>query len=101
MSRITVLPLVLAAALVSAPTLFAQAAPVGTAQAAPSKTSGPLKPGDRNCLRSTGSLIPPAKGACLPVAGRSYGRDDIQRTGATTMGGALRLLDPSVQVRGH
>jgi hypothetical protein len=28
-----------------------------------------IKPGDRNCLRSTGSLIPPKKGDCLPVAG--------------------------------
>jgi hypothetical protein len=33
---------------------------------------------------------------CVP--GRSYSHDDLERTGATTAGGALRLLDPSVTV---
>jgi hypothetical protein len=28
-----------------------------------------VKPGDRNCLQHTGSLIPPKNGDCLPVAG--------------------------------
>lgn len=55
----------------------------------------------RSCIRDTGSHIPPPKGQCLPVAGRSYSQQDIQRTGATTMGQALQMLDPSVTVRGH
>jgi hypothetical protein len=63
-------------------------------------SSGP-KPGDRNCIRDTGSLIPPKKGECLPVAGRSYSQQDIQRTGQTTLGPALRDLDPSISVRGR
>ncbi|MBS0431338.1 MAG: hypothetical protein JSS21_02875 [Proteobacteria bacterium] len=57
-------------------------------------------PGDRNCLRDTGSHIPPPKGGCLPVAGRSYSHEDIQRTGQTDIGQALQQLDPSV-TSGH
>jgi hypothetical protein len=60
-----------------------------------------LRPDDRNCLRSTGSLIPPKPGECLPVAGRSYDREDIRRTGARTTAEALQMLDPSLTVRGH
>ena len=55
----------------------------------------------RACIRDTGSHIPPPKGQCLPVAGRSYNRQDIQNTGATNIGQALQMLDPSVTVRGH
>jgi hypothetical protein len=58
-------------------------------------------PGDRNCLRDTGSHIPPPKGQCLPVAGTSYGAREIQRTGATDVGQALQMLDPSIQVIRH
>lgn len=52
------------------------------------------------CLRDTGSRIKPPPGHCLPVAGRSYSRQDIDRTGATNIGQALQMLDPSVSV-GH
>lgn len=34
------------------------------------------------------------------AGGRSYSSDDIERTGATTTGQALQLLDPSITV-GH
>lgn len=101
MSRISLLPLVLAAALLCAPASFAQMAPAGAASAAPSKSSGPIKPGERDCLRSTGSRIPARKGSCLPVVGHSYSREEILRTGSPDAGGALRQLDPSVQVHGH
>jgi hypothetical protein len=57
-------------------------------------------PGSRMCIRETGSHIPPPKGQCLPVAGDSYSEQDIQRTGAATVGQALQMLDPSIQVRG-
>lgn len=61
-----------------------------------------LKPGDRNCLQTTGSLIPAKPGTCVTGApGRSYSRDDIDRTGQPTLGPALQMLDPSVTVRGH
>lgn len=55
----------------------------------------------RMCVRDTGSHIPPPKGQCLPVAGNSYSQKDIQRTGATNVGQALQMLDPSVTVHGH
>jgi len=61
----------------------------------------PLKPGNRNCIQSTGSLIPAKPGTCLPVAGRSYSQQDIQNTGSPTLGPALQQLDPSITVRGH
>lgn len=59
-----------------------------------------IKPGDRNCLRDTGSLIPAKKGQCLPVTGRSYSRDELQRTGTQDNARALQMLDPSISV-GH
>lgn len=61
----------------------------------------PLKPGDRACLQSTGSMIRPKPGTCLPVAGRSYSQQDILNTGSPTVGPALQMLDPSITVRGH
>jgi putative hemolysin len=70
-------------------------APAANAQGQPS----PVKPGDRNCLRDTGSLIPPKKGDCLPVTGRSYSKDDIDNTGAHTLGPALQRLDPSITLQ--
>lgn len=54
----------------------------------------------RHCIRDTGSHIPPPKGQCLPVAGSSYSQEDIRRTGATNVGQALQMLDPSVRVSG-
>jgi len=55
----------------------------------------------RQCIRETGSHIPPPKGQCLPVAGNSYSQQDLQRTGATDLGRALQMLDPSVTLHGH
>lgn len=57
-------------------------------------------PGSRNCIRSTGSLLPAPKGKCLPVAGNSYSQEDLQRTGAGNVGQALQMLDPSIRVGG-
>jgi len=61
----------------------------------------PLKPGDRQCIRDTGSLIPAKKGECLPVPGRSYSKQDIDATGETTLGPALQRLDPAITTHGH
>ncbi len=58
-------------------------------------------PGDRNCIRDTGSHIPPKKGECLPVTGRSYSQEELLRTGQPDVGHALQQLDPAVQVTGH
>lgn len=49
------------------------------------------------CLSQTGSRIPGNAANCSAF-GRSYSNDDISRTGATTAGEALPLLDPSITV---
>ena len=49
------------------------------------------------CTQETGSRLPPKKDACAGV-GRSYAKDDIDRTGAITAGGALRT-DGSFGIR--
>ena len=50
-----------------------------------------------NCLTDTGDRISSGKQGCRGY-GRSYSKDDIDRTGLTTAGDALGLLDPSVTV---
>jgi hypothetical protein len=85
----------------SGPAHAAQAAtaPAKSTSTTPGKRAVP--PVDsRACIRDTGSHIPPPKGQCLPVAGTSYSQQDLRRTGAPTVGQALQMLDPSVQVRG-
>lgn len=52
---------------------------------------------DSACPNQTGSRIPVNPSTCS-APGRAYSSDDIKRTGATTAGGALRLIDPSVTV---
>ncbi|HET7562798.1 MAG TPA: hypothetical protein VFJ87_10525 [Rhodanobacteraceae bacterium] len=97
------------AAAVSASAFAGQASPSQDAAASQTNTAtAPAKakravpaPGSRNCIQSTGSHIPPPKGQCLPVAGNSYSQQDIRRTGATDVGRALQMLDPSVTVHGH
>jgi hypothetical protein len=54
---------------------------------------------DLTCPTQTGSRIGVNGTNCLGF-GRSYSADDIGSTGATSAGGALRLLDPSVTIVG-
>ena len=49
---------------------------------------------DRGCV--TGTRIPSSEPCTSP--GRAYSDTEIQNTGATTAGDALRLLDPSITV---
>ena len=71
-----------------------------TPPAASSSAKSAQRPlNDRNCLRQTGSHIPPKDGKCIPMPGRAYNKDDIDRTGERELGPALRKLDPSVS--GH
>jgi hypothetical protein len=49
------------------------------------------------CLSQTGSRIAGTGARCSAI-GRSYSSDDINSTGSTTAGEALRLLDPSITV---
>ena len=62
----------------------------------PTHTSAAAQASQNHCVQSTGSLIPAKPGRCLPGNGRSYSRDEIRRTGATTTSDALRQLDPSI-----
>ncbi|GLQ89722.1 hypothetical protein [Dyella flagellata] len=71
-----------------------------TSSSSKTVSRSPLKPGDRGCIRDTGSLIKPKPGECLPVAGRSYSKQDIDNTGETRLGPALERLDPAVTVQG-
>jgi len=56
--------------------------------------------GKTGCVTDTGSRIKRAKdkNGCNGEPGRSYDRDDIERTGANTAGEALELLDPSIRI---
>ena len=54
---------------------------------------------DRNCLKHTGSRLIRAdsKGRkCANATGRSYSKEDIDRTGAFDLHDAIRRLDPAV-----
>lgn len=50
------------------------------------------------CLRETGTRIKRRDGdGCLASPGRSYSRDELQRTGSLTLGEALQRLEPSIR----
>ena len=55
---------------------------------------------DRNCLKHTGSRLIRADSRgrkCANATGRSYSKEDIDRTGAFDLQDALRRLDPAVR----
>lgn len=56
---------------------------------------------DRSCLKETGSRLAPrpdSKGRkCVNATGRSYTKEDVDRTGAIDLKDALRRLDPAVR----
>lgn len=83
----------------------AAAAPVNgaatTAQPAPKdQVAKKDEVSDRNCLKETGSRLvtrPDSKGRkCVNATGRSYTKEDMDRTGAIDLQDALRRLDPAV-----
>lgn len=55
---------------------------------------------DTGCITETGTRIKSKKDkkGCNGLPGRSYDKDDIDRSGATTVGEALERLDPSIQI---
>lgn len=62
---------------------------------------------DSNCLQATGSRIVTARSRrgdaardtkCVNASGRSYSRDDLERTGQTDPARALENLDPSITI---
>jgi hypothetical protein len=55
---------------------------------------------DRHCIRYTGThLAKREKDQCTGAVGRSYDREDIERTGEVDIGRALERLDPSISIR--
>jgi len=64
---------------------------------AKTKPRAPTPSVSQACVTPTGSRIPVKRKECAQP-GRSYGRDDISITGATTAAEALRLLDPSITI---
>ena len=76
----------------------------------PSKESGVAEPIQKkgevndelaqkgNCISQTGSRIEPKnEGGCNGQPGRAYSHEEIERTGASTLAGALQRLDPAIQ----
>lgn len=53
----------------------------------------PRKAGEDRCVRETGSRIPREDGECNGQPGTSYSREDLDRTGAGSIGEALQRLD--------
>lgn len=103
LSKRVVLALALSAGMAVGVTVAAQSSPSAPPTASKKASDADhrlIKPGDRSCLRSTGSLIPPKKGDCLPVAGSSYTHDELRNTGAIDNAHALQMLDPSISL-GH
>ena len=105
MLKTTVISLALAVSLGVSALAVAQSAPAQmvspsntiSSQANTAKDHQVIKPGDRLCIRNTGSLIPAKKGQCLQaVTGRSYTQQELLNTGATNNAQALRMLDPSI-----
>ena len=77
-----------------------------TSVADPSANTGtPPKAADdlanRNCLKHTGSRITPRADKqgrkCVSANGRSYSKEDLDRTGEIDLADALRRLDPAIR----
>jgi hypothetical protein len=81
----------IAGVIVSGLVLFGCAA---THQNAQPKAASAVNP---NCLTETGSRIASGKSGCRGY-GSAYSHDDIDRTGRTSAGDALALMDPSITV---
>ncbi|CAN7251758.1 hypothetical protein LJR168_001083 [Pseudoxanthomonas sp. LjRoot168] len=67
--------------------------------APPSKHQEKPRLSDAHCIRNTGSRIRQrdARARCNGLPGRSYTKDELDRTGQTGLGQALRTLDPSIR----
>jgi hypothetical protein len=69
----------------------------GCASTSGTKPTAAVVDHNSGCLTSTASRIPVTSADCTAI-GRSYSSEDIERTGATSAAGALRLLDPGLSV---
>jgi hypothetical protein len=66
-----------------------------TAPVSPDKTATANARPPAGCVGQSATLIPVKPGTCAGF-GRTYTRDDLDRTGQTTLGDALPMLDPSI-----
>jgi hypothetical protein len=64
---------------------------------APSRTAPQVAAVPAGCVSQTGSWIPQPAGTCAAF-GHTYSHSDIETTGRTTIGGALRDLDPTLTI---
>lgn len=90
-------------------TFAAVAQEAGTGERVPqeSRTAGKDREAasERFCIQQTGSRIIANRNAtsrsgradCVASGGRVYTREDIERSGSTDLGDALRRLDPSLR----
>lgn len=53
------------------------------------------------CVGQSATRLPVTNPTACAGFGNTYTRDDIDRTGYTTLGPALRMLDPSISISGH
>jgi len=67
----------------------------GAKQAATQVTAH--RPDSGQCVTDTGSRIPPKPGHCLPQPGHTWSQGDLQSTGQSNLGAALRQLDPTLR----
>jgi hypothetical protein len=51
---------------------------------------------DKYCVTETGSYIKKTNGECVAGPGRTYSREELERTGEIDNARALRDLDPSI-----
>jgi hypothetical protein len=82
----------LALALVGCTTPSPTREPAKTALVAPARTPG--------CVPDTATRVRVQEHDCAGF-GRTYTREDLERTGTADAGQALRLLDPAITVHGH
>jgi hypothetical protein len=70
--------------------------PAATAPAttAPAPGDAAKRPPHPYCLKATGSRIPAKEGECVPGSGRVITREEMDRTGATSVGEAIHQLTP-------
>jgi hypothetical protein len=81
-----------------APAPAAQAPAQTVATQAATQHATPMKAGERNCIRDTGTHIRTKTDDCLPVVGRSYSGAELRSTGQLDPGRALQMLDPSIRI---
>ncbi|WP_454829753.1 hypothetical protein [Pseudoxanthomonas wuyuanensis] len=89
----------------SAPEPAATAQPVPATAAEPGAAEDAIaedkakRISDTHCVRETGTRITRRsdQGRCNNLPGRSYSKEDIDRTGHTDLADALRTLDPAIQ----